>query len=240
MKRKGVWSAWVMFLLVLASCGPQGRETPTATPALAATSPALSPTPTATATPTPTATVLAEPPTPTPTETAIGGGLAPTASPLPTAVPLCADYELEIEVRVSQSYEGFWAEFGGKGRIPLTADLSQDPPRLKGSGEVPISGSGMAGECALVYSGSFVYTISGEILRNEQGNRMVHLVGQTEGAITATSPNCEAGGGGGVPAPEQWEMEMPYEDGATETRTVTAPGTTAEGTWTLDILCTGS
>ncbi len=182
--------------------------------------------PPAPATPTPTAT-----PTPMP----VVRSPTPTVPSLPTQAALCPEYALEIELHVSQSYEDFRAEFGGKGRIPLSADLSADPPQLSGTGGVPIAGSGMAGECALVYSGSFAYTISGEITYNEQGEPQVHLVGQTVGQITASSP-C-SWGGGGPSAPEKWEMWLPYQDGATQTSTATAPGTTAQSTWMLDILC---
>lgn len=178
------------------------------------------------ATPTPTAT-----PTPIP----VVRSPTPTVPPLPTEAALCPEYALNIDLRVSQSYDAFRAEFGGKGRIPLSADLSVDPPQLSGTGEVPIAGSGMAGECALDYSGSFAYTISGEIVRNEQGELQIHLMGQAEEQITVSSP-C-GWSGGGPPGPEKWEIWLPYQDGATQTSTATAPGTTGQSTWMLDILC---
>ncbi|MGC8874520.1 MAG: hypothetical protein ACP5SI_08770 [Chloroflexia bacterium] len=201
-------------VLVLGACGTTGEP------------------PSSTTTPTPTSTRSATPASsPTATPTPVVAGPAPTQ---PTQAALCPEYELEIELWVSQSYEEFRAEFGGSGHIPLTADLSQDPPEVTGAGEVPISGSGTAGDCTLSYSGSFAYTISGEIVQ-DQGAARLHLVGQCEGHI-AVSSSCGAGGGGPA-APERWEMWLPYQDGATESYTATVPGTTAESTWRLDILC---
>ncbi len=174
--------------------------------------------------------------TPTPTPTLLTGGLA-ASTPQVSPTPLCAALELEIDYRQVQQAEDFFAEMTAQGRIPLTLDLYQTPPQVKGSGEAGVGGGGNAGNCTFVYSGSLEYDLHGELLLDRQPP-VIALSGKRGSRnLSASGPGCY----GGLLSPFMTDdvplFEIEYRDGATLKYSFDMPTFHGEAVWTLDFRC---
>jgi hypothetical protein len=124
-----------------------------------------------------------------------------------------------------------------KGPVEVTIDLSKDPPTLAGETTLPVTGSGVIGECPAQNSGFDQIVISGTVSVGE-GNAppMLHI------SITHTMQlqvqACGGGGGTGMPIPlEAGEIDLPLRDGETAGGPMSAPTVSATTTYTLEVPC---
>lgn len=231
MKGTKLWLALVTLgvAFVLVACAPEPTtdEEPT-------------PTPTVTPTPEPQAT-------PTPTPIISGPAPAATPSPSPTETPTpCPNYELEIDYYQVMEMEvvPLRDEISYSGRIPFTADLTTDPPVLRGNAQLEVAGEGAAGECTWEHTGSTDVTLTGNLVADASGEQQlqIHLdIHWEELDVVGTSGECAGAILGGLTAPVDTvaEQELPYEDGFKVTWPVAFEGAplTGESSWTLHVLC---
>ncbi len=219
MKKKVSFQRWVLLaaLFVLTGCGGEAALT--------------TPTPTPTLTP---ALLWTSTPSPTP-----GAAVIPAATPAGQAspAPLCGELELELDYRQVQQAEGFFAEMTAQGRIPLSLNPHQTPPRVEGKGEALVGGGGQAGDCSFTYSGSLEYDLHGELLLDRQPP-VIALSGR-RGArnLSAAGEGCY----GGLFAPVFTEdvplFEIEYREGAVVKYSFEVPTFHGQAVWTLHFRC---
>jgi len=235
-RRRGRWMiVWACATLLVFStaCALLGgsRSRPTATSVPASTEEAITPTPTDTVTPVPIQA--------TPTDTPVVGG-GGKSTPSPTVEPLCATLELEVYFHQEQSMQlgetSLQNVIEASGSVPLSVEVGAFPARVRGEGEIPITGGGHAGECVFQNSGSVGYRLEGELTSGPGGAAELRLRGQRTMNIVASAP---CGGGGASPFEGMAEQVLPYRDGAAVEWDwdVPAGGVTGKSRWVLHILC---
>lgn len=202
-------------------------------------------------TPTPTVTPTPGPPEPeaifTPTPVVSAPQPSATAPPSPTETPPpCPNYELQIDYyQLMEIAAGpLRDEITYSGVIPFSADLSTDPPALRGNAQFEVGGTGTAGECTWEHVGTTDVTLTGNLVTDESGERKLHVhldIHWEEHKIVGTSGECSGAILGGLTAPvdTEAEQELPYEDGFKVTWPVGFPGAplSGESSWALHILC---
>ena len=224
-------AGFLLSLLFLACNIPGPAEDGTSTPTFTPT-PTLTTTLTLT-TDTPTLTYW-PPHTPTPTPE-IGGLVGATLTPIPTEQSLCPNFELELDYKqISSMPSGVTGEILSHGRVPFSADLTKNPPPLRGEGSIPITGDGSSPACTWKYSGTRDIVIGGEMVMG--GQPQLHLEIKVKTTIRMIGSICSSSGD----TPEMagpFEYVFPYEDGHTLDWSWARSGHQVNAKWTLHILC---
>ncbi|MFN2273303.1 MAG: hypothetical protein ACK2TX_00505, partial [Anaerolineales bacterium] len=163
-----------------------------------------------------------------------------TAGPAPVQVSwheTCDHFTIWFNEELHQAVSVYSNDILIEGPISVRIYPGGDPATLEGSGTLPITGGGQAGDCRFTNSGVDQVTVTGTALPGV-GEEPPTLKMTIEHAFQITVAGSQCGGGSPVPIPGGGgEIEMPFRDGEMVGGPFSQPTVSGLTTYTLEVAC---